>query len=185
MPLASLIGTHGYWLLGLGCLLEGESMLVLAGFAAHLGYLDPLLVILVAAGAGFTGDQALFWLGRRHGRVMLARFPSLVRRAARVRDLLSRHQVAAIIGVRFAYGLRIGGPVLMGTLPIAGWRFTLFNGLGALLWATAVGAIGWTFGQAVEVVLGDLRHLEVELLLALAVAIGIVWLLRRARAARE
>jgi len=32
-----------------GCLLEGETILVLAGFAAHRGYLNPFVVVAIAA----------------------------------------------------------------------------------------------------------------------------------------
>ena len=48
MTLAALIQAHGYWVLAVGCLLEGETILVLAGFAAHRGYLDSLAVLAIA-----------------------------------------------------------------------------------------------------------------------------------------
>jgi hypothetical protein len=48
MDLGSLIETHGYWVLALGCLLEGETILVLAGLAAERGYLHPFGVVVVA-----------------------------------------------------------------------------------------------------------------------------------------
>ena len=63
MTLQSLIDTHGYWLLALGCLHEGETILLLAGFAAHRGYLDPWAVFGIASLAGFAGDQFYFFLG--------------------------------------------------------------------------------------------------------------------------
>ncbi len=61
MDPGQLIGAHGYWVLALGCLLEGETLLVIAGYAAHRGYLDPVAVIAVASMAGFAGDQFYFW----------------------------------------------------------------------------------------------------------------------------
>ena len=69
MDITSLITQHGYWLLALACIAEGETVLILAGFAAHRGYLDIRWVMLVAALGGFAGDQTLFWLGRQkeHG----------------------------------------------------------------------------------------------------------------------
>jgi membrane protein DedA with SNARE-associated domain len=67
MDLSALLQTYGYPLLALGCLLEGETGLALAGLAAHQGRLDFGVVTLIAALAGFIGDQAYFWLGRRHG----------------------------------------------------------------------------------------------------------------------
>jgi membrane protein DedA with SNARE-associated domain len=87
-----------------------------------------------------------------------------------------------IIGVRFAYGLRIAGPVLIGTTTIPWLRFALLNALGAVLWACLVAGIGWAFGEAAQVVLGEIRHLEGWLMLGLAVAAAIAWWVSRGRA---
>lgn len=182
MTLGTLIETHGYWVLALGCLLEGETVLVLAGFAAHRGHLDPLAVVGIAALAGFSGDQFYFWLGRRHGAAVLARWPSVARQADRVHRLLERFHAAVIIGVRFAYGLRVAGPLLIGTTPLPAWRFALFNTAGALLWAGLIAGLGWLFGSAAEAVLGQIRHIEGWLLLGLLAAGLLLWRVRRQRA---
>ena len=181
MTLATLIETHGYWVLAIGCLLEGETVLVLAGFAAHRGYLDPFAVVGVASTAGFFGDQFYFWLGRRHGPAVLARWPSVGRQTDRLRRLIDRYHTAVIIGVRFAYGLRIAGPILIGMTPISRVRFGLLNALGAVLWASLVAGIGWVFGQAAEVALGNIRNFEIWLLLGLAAVGVIAWWIRKNR----
>jgi membrane protein DedA with SNARE-associated domain len=132
---SDLLQTHGYWMLAVGCLLEGETVLVLAGFAAHHGLLDPWAVVGIAAACGFAGDQFFFWLGRRHGARWVARWPSVQRHSARVEQLVQRWHEWLIVGVRFAYGLRVAGPILMGMTPLSAWRFAAFNALGALAWA--------------------------------------------------
>lgn len=182
MTLATLIETHGYWVLAIGCLLEGETVLLLAGFAAHRGFLNPYAVLAIASLAGFVGDQSYFWLGRRHGPAILARWPKLARQTDRLHGLTERYRDGVIVGVRFAYGLRIAGPLLMGTSSIAAWRFALFNALGALMWAFAVAGLGWVFGQAAELALGNIRHIEGWLLLGLGVIGVIVWWIRKDRA---
>jgi membrane protein YqaA with SNARE-associated domain len=133
MNLSTLIETHGYWLLAIGCLLEGETILILAGFAAHLGYLNPYGVVAIASMTGFAGDQFYFWLGRRHGNAVLARWPKVAEQSERLQRLMEHYHAAVIIGVRFAYGLRIAGPVLIGMSSISRLKFALFNALGALL----------------------------------------------------
>ena len=180
--LGELIATHGYWLLAIGCFIEGETVLLLAGFAAHRGHLDPLGVLAVASVAGFAGDQFYFWLGRRHGERVLARRPAWARQAERVQALVQRWDAAFIIGVRFAYGLRVAGPVLMGASTMSAWRFAGFNALGALIWAMVVGCLGWVFGEAAQRLLGHLHKIEGWLLLALLITGLSVWLLRRRRA---
>ena len=184
MTLASLIEAHGYWVLAAGCLFEGEAVLLLAGFAVHRGYLDPLAVLGIASASGFIADQFYFWLGRRHGAALLARWPAAAAQAGRVGRLIARHPAGAAIGVRFAYGLRIAGPVLIGMSPMPRVRFAVLNALGALLWAAAVGGAGWVFGQAAEWVLGNIRHAEGWLLLGLLAA-ALAWRLGRRRSNRH
>lgn len=182
MDLGSLIETHGYWVLVLGCLLEGETVLALAGYAAHRGYLELEWVIALAAAAGFAGDQFYFWVGRRHGSVVAARFPSVSQQHDRLHRLIERYHAWVIVGVRFAYGLRIAGPILIGTSAVSAVRFALFNALGAVLWAALVAGFGWIFGHAVETVLGDVHRLEGWILLCLIVIAALVWWAHRARA---
>jgi membrane protein DedA with SNARE-associated domain len=138
-------------------------------------------VIAVAALAGFAGDQAFFWLGRRRGAALIARWPSLERQSVRVHRLIERWHEALIIGVRFAYGLRIAGPVLIGTSAVSAWRFALFNALGALLWAVSVAAVGWFVGAAAEALLGELHDIEGWLLLGLLLVLALSALVRRWR----
>lgn len=185
MNWTDLLQTHGYWMLALGCLLEGETLLVLAGFAAHGGLLDPFAVVGIAAAAGFAGDQIYFWLGRRHGAALLARWPSLAGRAYRVNALVERWRDWLIVGLRFAYGFRIAGPLLMGMFTVPPWRFALLNAVGAILWSLAVAGLGWLFGAAAQALFGEIRHLEGRLLLALALSLAVVWLFRWRRRARR
>jgi membrane protein DedA with SNARE-associated domain len=182
MDLHALISTHGYWVLALGCLLEGETVLLLAGFAAYREHLNIGAVIALAAAAGFTGDQIFFWLGRRHGGAVLARFPSVARQADRTFRLIEKYQAWVIVGVRFAYGLRIAGPIIIGTSQIRPLKFMLFNALGALLWATAIGGAGYLFGEAATAMLGQLHDIEIWLLLGLAGLALVVLLVQRHRA---
>ncbi len=182
---SELLQTHGYWVLALGCLLEGETVLLLAGLAAHRGLLDPAAVVAVAAVSGFAGDEFFFWLGRRHGAAVLARWPALASQSARLRALLTRWHEGVIIGVRFAYGLRVAGPVLLGTTAVPAWRFALLNALGAGLWAALVAALGWSFGAAAQALLGRLRHLEAWLFLTLLMLALLVALLRHLAARRR
>ena len=165
--LTQAIASHGYWVLALGCVLEGETVLLLAGFAAHRGQLNPLWVLVVASVAAFVGDQFFFWLGRRHGPRVLALRPAWASHAARVHGLLQRWDGWLVVGVRFAYGLRIAGPVVMGTSAMPAVRFAAFNALGAVLWAVVVGGLGWVLGGAAEALLGKAQHLEAWLLGAL------------------
>lgn len=151
---------YGYLAVLLGTLLEGETVLMLAGFLAHQGHLDLGAVLLVAFIGGTAGDQLFFWIGRAWGPRLQERSAMLTSAGERVGTLLRRHDAALIFGVRFMYGLRIAGPIAMGALGVSPRRFALFNVLGAAAWASLIGGAGYLSGHALEAWLGDLGWLE-------------------------
>jgi membrane protein DedA with SNARE-associated domain len=181
MDLGQLIETHGYWVLALGCLLEGETILALAGFAAHRGYLELHWVLAVAAACGFAGDEFFFWMGRRHGAALLARAPRIAHHAERLHRLIERHHSWVIVSVRFAYGLRIAGPILIGASRVSSWRFAAYNAVGAVIWAVLIAGLGWTLGQAIESVFGEIRRLEAVVIVGVLVLAGAYALIRHVR----
>jgi membrane protein DedA with SNARE-associated domain len=71
ITLASFLAQYAKLAVFVGCLLEGEAILLLAGFAAHQGYLSVTVVMLIAFCGGTLGDQAYFLVGRRWGRHLL------------------------------------------------------------------------------------------------------------------
>jgi membrane protein DedA with SNARE-associated domain len=181
MAVADLLSQYGYLALFGGSLLEGETLLLLAGVAAHGGYLSFPLVVLVAFAGGTLGDQFFFLIGRRYGDRVLARWPRFAAPAARVRGLIDRHSALLIVGVRFMYGLRLVGPVVIGTSDVPAWRFAVFNMIGASIWAVGVAGVGYLFGHAIQWLLADLELFEkVGFFFAIAVA-AVLLILRRLR----
>lgn len=175
----NFILSYGYFAVFLGTLLEGETILIAAGFAAHLGILDLSLVILVAMAGATLGDQMAFLLGRWKGASLLARFPSLERHKHKVDDLLSRYDAAFILGVRFLYGLRIAGPLIMGASRVLVLRFALFNLIGAALWAILIAGLGYIFGLALKSMLIDIKKIEEIVFIAILLLGLLYWLLQR------
>ena len=179
--LQQLIEHYGYLAVFIGALVEGETILVMAGFLAHEGYLNVAGVMAIAAFGGFLGDQFFFALGRYRGREVLARFPSLQARATRVGLLVLRYQNWLIVFIRFMYGLRVAGPILLGMTSVSHVRFAVVNLLGAIIWATLIGGAGYLFGQAVGLFLHDAQRYQAFALgTILLLGIG-VWIYRRYR----
>lgn len=175
LDLPALIHQYGYWAVLLGTLLEGETVLLLAGYAAHRGYLDWTKVTAIAWIGATLGDQCFFWLGRRHGAWLLDR--GLIRgRLARALALIEAHSLGVIFSMRFLYGLRIALPIAIGMSRVAAGRFASFNLVSAALWAVLVAGAGWVFGAAISRVVGELHRYEAALMAGLAVA---AWLLHR------
>jgi membrane protein DedA with SNARE-associated domain len=161
MDLAGLIDSYGYLAVFIGAFLEGETILALAGLAAYRGYLDLFVVIVVAMTAGFLGDQFYFMVGRYKGAKILARFPHASRRADKFDAMLSRYHAPLIIGIRFMYGFRIVGPILLGMGRVPAWKFMLYNFIGAAIWAPLIAGLGYFFGSILESVLHDLKRFEI------------------------
>lgn len=181
MSLTALIQEYGYYAVFAGTFLEGEAILVMAGFAAHRGYLELPWVVALATLGSFAGDQLYFFLGRHYGPRLLRRFPRLAPRAERVHVLLARHDLPLILGARFLYGLRTVGPMAIGMSRVAWIRFLALNLIGALAWAVLVAGAGYLLGSALELVLADLRRFEEALLVLIAVAGVVIWLSYRWR----
>jgi membrane protein DedA with SNARE-associated domain len=175
MDIAGLIGQYGYAALFIGSVLEGETPLILAGFAAHQGYLQLHWVIVIAMLGGWAGDQIYFWLGRRHGGWVLSRFPRLIPVFKRANVMIERYHELLIVGVRFLYGLRAVGPMALGMSAVPGRRFMLFNALGAAIWAIGIGGAGYLFGEALELFLCEVEKIQGTLLIAIAVIGLLVW----------
>lgn len=170
MDLARLISEHGYWVTFIGSLIEGETVLTLAGLAAHRGYLHlPLLIALAAAGS-FIGDQIYFLIGRRYGKRLIARFPRVRPAVRRVDALVIRYAGASVVAVRFLYGLRTLGPIAIGATRMPWHTYAMYNALGGASWAACWILAGYAIGQAVQMLFGDLHHVEGWLFAGVAAA---------------
>ena len=160
MSLAQLVTEYGYAAIAIGTFIEGETILILGGLAAHRGYLELPWVLVCAFLGTFAGDQFYFWLGRTRGAVFLARRANFKTRADKVFTLLEQHQVLLILGFRFIYGLRTLTPFLLGASMVSPMRFFVLNLLGGVVWTLTIGLLGYAFGITLEAILGDLKHYE-------------------------
>lgn len=185
MDLTSLLRSYGYLTVFLGTALEGETILILAGFASHRGYLELFWVILFAFLGSLSGDQTFFFIGRRKGRTFLKRHPLWNARIVRAEELIDRYQMPVILGFRFLYGLRTAVPFAIGLSQISFRKFFLLNAAGALLWAAVVGTAGYLFGNALEIFVGDLKRYEFKIALSVCLAGMILWLHRYFRAKNQ
>lgn len=176
MSLQQLIDGYGYLAIVIGTFLEGETTLILGAIAAKLGYLELPWVIVCAFVGSVIGDQLFFLLGRFHGTAFLQRHTSWQARAAKVDHMLQQHRILIVLGCRFLYGLRIVSPFVIGMSGISLIEFVVLNLLGAACWAVLFGTLGFAFGQAMELLLGDIRHYELEILGSVVVISAVVWL---------
>src|SRR5688572_7156243 len=156
----SLLEQFGYLAVFVGTFLEGEAILVAAGFFASRGYLDVFLVTVVAFGGAYVGHLFWFWLGRVHGVKLLDRFPRMKRHFGKGIRIFERYGAAAIIITQWLYGLRITAAVIIGMSRISIVKFLVYEAVSCAIWAVIITAAGFYFGRAIEAVLGRVENIE-------------------------
>lgn len=89
--------------------------------------------------------------------------------------LLKRHQNFFILSFRFMYGLRTIAPFFIGLSQVSITRFLLLNLLGGFIWAVCFALIGYYSGYALENLLQDIKHIELEIISAIVLLGIIIW----------
>jgi membrane protein DedA with SNARE-associated domain len=175
LSIEQLVQQYGYVIILAGSMVEGQPVMLFGGFAAHRGELQLVPWVILAGAAGnFLSLQAWFLAGRWFGRPMVERRPHWSARIDKVQGWLARYDAMLVIGIRFVLGFSNVGMVAIGMSNLGTPRFTLLNGLGALLWATALAVAGYLLGDLIELVLADIEAVEKPVLIALVV-IAIAW----------
>lgn len=175
----TLLEQFGYLAIFLGTFVEGEAILVAAGFFASRGYLDVWMVGLVAFVGAYFGHLFWFWLGRAHGVRLVDRFPSMQRHFGKGIRFFERYGTAAIIITQWIYGLRITCAVIIGMSRISLLRFLVLEAVSCAIWSIVITALGYYFGRAIETFLGRVPHIEKYALLFILLVAAAFWLRHR------
>jgi membrane protein DedA with SNARE-associated domain len=176
--LEQILETYGYPALLIGTFFEGETVLVLGGFLAHVGYLKLPWVILFAFIGSICGDQLYFFIGRFKGKAFLEKRTSWQPYIIKAHKLLDRYQILLIIGFRFLYGLRTVTPFVIGMSQVRTGIFIFLNVVGALIWAITIGLCGYLFGMALEALIDDVKKYEIEVILIIIIVGITFWFVR-------
>lgn len=146
----------GYWAVFFGAMIEGESVILTAGFLSHAGYLDLGKIMLISFLGTFFADQALFQVGYHYGPKFLDKFPRIKPTSDRVFELLHKWDIWYILSFRFIYGVRIMSPLVIGTARVSPRRFLPLNFVAAVIWSVLSCAAGYLLGDAFESIMGEL-----------------------------
>jgi membrane protein DedA with SNARE-associated domain len=180
-----LLERFGYLAIFIGTFLEGEAILVIAGFFAERGHMKIVPVTLVGFLGAYVGHLFWFWLGRVHGVKLLDRFPRMKNHFGKGIRMFERYGAAAIIITQWLYGLRITCAVIVGVSKISLVKFLFYEAVSCAIWAVVIAALGYYFGAAIETVLGRAEHVEKwGLLVIIVIAVG-VWLYHRRNEKKE
>jgi membrane protein DedA with SNARE-associated domain len=153
-----MIAEHGVWIYPITfawTFFEGETFVLLAGFAAAQGRLSWQLLLLAAWLGSFSGDQCYFWIGRNFGLRLLSRRPIWRARVDSALAWVKRYDTLFILSFRFIYGVRNFSSFALGISGIGWRRFLLLNLIAALLWAVTFVGAGYLCGHALERIVGE------------------------------
>jgi membrane-associated protein len=135
-----------------GLPIPGETGLIAAAVLASRGKLTIEAVIPIAAAGAIVGDNIGYLIGRKGGRWLLER-PGPFERQRKTalhsgEPFFERHGPKAVFFGRFVLGLRVWASWLAGTTRMPWHKFVLWNALGGITWATAVGVIAYYLGHS-------------------------------------
>jgi membrane protein DedA with SNARE-associated domain len=138
----------------MGIPVPGETALIAAALLAHGGQMDIVTLVVVASAAAIIGDNIGFAIGRKGGRKLLLRPGPFHAQRLRVIELgepfFAKHGPKAVFFGRWVSGLRIASAWLAGINGMSWPVFLLWNALGGIVWASAVGFGVYLAGHVAE-----------------------------------
>ncbi|HKB77471.1 MAG TPA: VTT domain-containing protein [Myxococcales bacterium] len=184
--MAGFLLRNAYVLLFAACLCEqlgapipAAPLLLGAGALAKVGTMALPQVIGLSVLTSMLGHSVWFWAGRRRGGAVLRLIcrisiepDSCVRRTE---DLFARHGGRALVASPWVPGLAVVAPPLAGMTGMSWKRFLALDALGALLWASLYGTLGYVFGTQILLGFNAALRLGGWFLLAGVIAAG-AWL---------
>ena len=150
-----MLQEYGYWLILGWTLVEGETIVIIAGVAAAAGHMKLWMIILVAWIGSYCGDQIYFTIGKKFGPRLLRKFPWAQGPVDRASGLLKKYDIWFILTFRFLYGVRNVTPPALALAGVPHKRFAILNFFAAGIWAVSFAGAGYLFGQAFKSVLDD------------------------------
>jgi membrane protein DedA with SNARE-associated domain len=170
----------------IGLVMPGETILLIAAFAASQGVLTIVYVIITAAIAAITGNIAGYFIGKKGGRPLIekygGRFVSADRIEAAERYFDVHGPKTVFIG-RFAAGVRVFIPLLAGASQMNFAKFILYTVAAVISWTVGIGIVGFFFGQNWVLISKFLGRFGLVALATIVVFIIIYYIIRRRNAA--
>ena len=173
----------------LGLIFPGDSLLFTAGLLASQNKFG-LNIFFIAGGAfaaAVLGAQTGYWLGKRFGPAMFRRPDSRIFKQEYVdksKEYFDRYGGKTVVIGRFVPFVRTLVPMLAGIGEMDLRQFTLFNVMGAALWAAGVSVAGYFLGKSIPNVDRYLLPI-IFLIILISVIPPLIEIRRQRRASRQ
>jgi membrane protein DedA with SNARE-associated domain len=119
-------------------IVEGEIGYVAAAALVGRGYLNPVAVLIAGAMGAALGDQFYFYLLRGRLRRWLDRHEAIARRGRMLAVHVRRREMAMVLLIRFAPGLRIALAAACAYAGVPPMRFSVLNCVASVVWAASL-----------------------------------------------
>lgn len=176
MDFGQLLTQYGYIVVFLITILNLSTVLVLAGFAVHEGFLNIYWTIVVGALGSVIFSNIYFIAGRMGCHKFLTKHPQWQEKMDRFHAKI-KHPSTILISVflfRFVPGFRVITPFLVGPLPIGFIGFFVADAIGAIVWAIVFVGLGYYFGALAKAVFKEAEGYE-WYVIGVIIVITVIW----------
>ncbi|HAN24962.1 MAG: DedA family protein [Microbacterium sp.] len=165
--------------------LPGDSLLFAAAILAVPLNTSWVLIAAIAAVAAIVGAELSFWIGRRYGRRLFRPGARLFKPEylAEAHGFFERYGVGAIILARFVPIVRTYISPAAGVSDMPRARFSMWNAIGAVIWAGILGLAGALLG-GVPWVANNIEWISIAIVLVTVAPVVIGALVKRSKAKR-
>lgn len=169
----------------IGFVIPGETAAVVGGVIAGKGGIPLGTMIAVVVSAAILGDTAGYAIGKRFGPRLISRriFDRKRPQLEKAQELLRRRGGPAIFLGRFTAFFRAVMPALAGLSGMPYRRFALWNIAGGVLWGSLFVILGYLAGNLYDEVAHIAGSAAAVVVAAVAVAVLVIWRIRRHLAA--
>lgn len=126
--------------------LPGDSLLFAAGATAAVSEINAGLLFLLISAAAILGDTVNYWIGKRFGLRIFARFvnPEHIERTHR---FFEKYGAKTIVIARFVPIVRTFAPFVAGVGTMSYLKFLTYNVAGGVAWVAICLFAGYFFGN--------------------------------------
>lgn len=159
-----------------GFLLPGDTLLFFTGLLTHAGVIstDIFWVCFAITAAAFIGGEVGYLIGHRLGPKVFERKESglfSVKNVERTNAFFERFGGRAVIIARFIAVVRTFAPVAAGVSHMNYRRYSLYNFLGAVVWATGLVLLGYLLGGVSWVAEYAEKYMDLVILAAVSITL--------------
>lgn len=163
----------------IGFILPGDTLLITAGLLTHtvdVFHLNIWLVCTLIAVAAFIGGEVGYYIGHKAGPAIFERRESGIfsaKNVERTNHFFDRFGGLTVIIARFVPVVRTFAPVAAGVGKMPWRRYSLYNLIGAVLWAFVMTMIGYVIAYIPWVADFVTKYIDVILLGVVVLTLGV------------